>query len=100
MPTLVCTIREHFYSYEDENNLFSWFKKIDEYIEVVRTDAGLEINLGENLISKEGMYELCSIYKRYGGNMLDLEPLVHEGIEEWFRNPEAYWNQWRTSVDT
>jgi hypothetical protein len=83
--------RVWYYSENDEAAFFAWLDKlacVDKYkgeldvlsiyVNVARVDAG-------------SVYELLSLFRRYGVDMKQLRVFDRDEFAHWFRSPKSHW---------
>jgi hypothetical protein len=75
MPTLEWRDPIVFCSDGDEKAFFEWLGSIGGVMRVEGQGRSLVIHLRSNKVSKLAARELAAIYRRYGGNLKDLEVL-------------------------
>ena len=73
MPILHWKVPIKFWSPLDEKALFGWLESIAGVTRVEGKRTGLMIHLRSRRISKTALRELVAIYRRYGGDLSEIE---------------------------
>ena len=81
----------HYYSRSDEATFFRWLQSIPGVIGIRGQGQELIILLKSKKLSQTALRELLALYRRYGGDMSELEQFANDTNRSWFQNPDAYW---------
>lgn len=92
MAKLIWTARMHYYSRADEAAFFGWLHSISGVTEVRGQGRELVIQLKSKKLSQTALRELIALYRRYDGNMSELEQFVNDTNRSWFQHPDADWH--------
>lgn len=82
----------HYYSRADEAAFFGWLHSISGVTEVRGQGRELVIQLKSKKLSQTALRELIALYRRYDGNMSELEQFVNDTNRGWFQHPDADWH--------
>ena len=78
MRTLEWSKEIVYWSTGDEKAFFEWLQSIPGVLRVEGKNPGLLIRLRSGRISKQARRELGAIYRRYGGDLTDLEARTND----------------------
>ncbi|WLI88864.1 hypothetical protein Q4S45_19490 [Massilia sp. R2A-15] len=91
MAELIWTAPMHYYSRSDEAAFFGWLQSIPGVTGIRGQGHELVIRLKSKKLSQTALRELLALYRRYGGDMSELEQFANDTNRSWFQNPDAYW---------
>ena len=78
----------YYFSNLDEDHFFRWALEIPC---VTSVDRGL-ISIETESVSEHELRELLALLTRYGLSIEPLRQLVNSSNEQWFNDPQKYWN--------
>lgn len=77
-----------YFSQKDEDHVFGWAQEIGC---VCSIDRGM-LSIDAERVSDEELRELLALLTRYKLSIEPLRVLVNSSNENWFNNPQKYWN--------
>lgn len=81
-----------FFSYMDEENFFTWLKKIPAIQDIRGTARGLELTITKPM-DRHSLADLIAALMRYSIDMKCLRDLSRPEDEAWFKDPQKYWHK-------
>lgn len=91
MATLIWCAPMFYGSPRDESAFFTWLQSIPGVLSVRGCGKELHIRLRSRGLSRPSLLEFLALYRRYGGNIQELVPLVTPENLQLFNDPSAYW---------
>jgi hypothetical protein len=91
MAELIWTAPMHYYSRSDEAAFFGWLQSIPGVTGIRGQGQEIVIRLKSKKLSQTALRELLALYRRYGGDMSELQQFANDTNCSWFQNPDAYW---------
>lgn len=91
MPQLLWNGPQSFFSYKDEEALFTWLKSIKGVTRVEGIPDNLIIHIRSKRLSDEALRDLIGVYTRYHGDLSQLKVFLTPKNKKWFKDPKKYW---------
>ena len=80
-----------YFSRRDEDNFFSWLKKIAAIKSVDGSTGFVILDLVSSIMDDASLRELIALMSRYDLDMSCLRSQCNDGNAAWFRDPKKYW---------
>jgi hypothetical protein len=92
-PIRLVAHRVRFYSVTDEDNFFSWLRRIALIKNVVGQGDSILIECDSALMSDDALRELIALFFRYDVDTQQLDIFLTDENRSWFMDAKAYWRR-------